>query len=76
MITGDNQLTATAIAAEAGSMTSCGSEARRQAQADTRYQKGGALSAMTGDGTNDAPALAQGGRSVAMKRGNQSRANP
>lgn len=72
MITGDNQLTATAIAAEAGVddfLAEATPEAKLALIRD--YQKGGRLVAMTGDGTNDAPALAQADVAVAMNSGTQ-----
>jgi potassium-transporting ATPase ATP-binding subunit len=72
MITGDNPLTAAAIAAEAGVddfLAEATPEAKLALIRD--YQKGGRLVAMTGDGTNDAPALAQADVAVAMNSGTQ-----
>ena len=72
MITGDNKLTAAAIAAEAG-VDDYLAEATPQdkLQLIRRYQEQGHLVAMTGDGTNDAPALAQADVAVAMNSGTQ-----
>ena len=72
MITGDNPLTAAAIAAEAGVddfLAQATPEAKLKMIRD--YQAGGRLVAMTGDGTNDSPALAQADVAVAMNSGTQ-----
>ncbi|HHY94589.1 MAG TPA: potassium-transporting ATPase subunit KdpB [Firmicutes bacterium] len=72
MITGDNPLTAAAIAAEAGVddfLAQASPEAKLALIRD--YQAKGHLVAMTGDGTNDAPALAQADVGVAMNSGTQ-----
>jgi len=72
MITGDNPLTASAIAAEAGVddfLAEATPEAKLAMIRD--YQQKGHLVAMTGDGTNDAPALAQADVAVAMNSGTQ-----
>jgi potassium-transporting ATPase ATP-binding subunit len=72
MVTGDNKLTAAAIAAEAG-VDDVLAEATPEAKLALirRYQAEGRLVAMTGDGTNDAPALAQADVAVAMNTGTQ-----
>ena len=72
MVTGDNRLTAAAIAAEAG-VDDFLAEATPEAklQLIRSYQANGQLVAMTGDGTNDAPALAQADVAVAMNTGTQ-----
>ncbi len=72
MVTGDNPMTAAAIAAEAG-VDDFLAEATPEGKLDTirRLQRQGHLVAMTGDGTNDAPALAQADVAVAMNTGTQ-----
>jgi len=72
MITGDNKLTAAAIAAEAG-VDDFLAEATPEDKLKLirKYQAEGRLVAMTGDGTNDAPALAQADVAVAMNSGTQ-----
>ena len=72
MITGDNRLTAATIAAEAGVddfLAEATPESKLKMIQD--YQAGGRMVAMTGDGTNDAPALAQADVAVAMNTGTQ-----
>ena len=73
MVTGDNELTAAAIAAEAG-VDDFIATATPEKKLETikQYQNAGHLVAMTGDGTNDAPALAQADVAVAMNAGTQS----
>jgi K+-transporting ATPase ATPase B chain len=72
MITGDNPLTASAIASEAG-VDDFIAEATPETKLKyiRRMQEGGELVAMVGDGTNDAPALAQSDVAVAMNSGTQ-----
>jgi len=72
MVTGDNKLTAAAIAAEAGVDDFLAEATPEQKLKLIRdYQAQGKLVAMTGDGTNDAPALAQADVAVAMNSGTQ-----
>ncbi len=72
MITGDNPLTAAAIAAEAGVDDFLAQATPEQKlELIRKEQAGGRLVAMTGDGTNDAPALAQADVGVAMNSGTQ-----
>ncbi len=72
MVTGDNPLTAAAIAAEAGVDDFLAQATpERKLRLIRDYQAGGRLVAMTGDGTNDAPALAQADVAVAMNSGTQ-----
>ena len=72
MITGDNPITAAAIAAEAGVDDFLAQATpEKKLELIRQYQLGGRLVAMTGDGTNDAPALAQADVAVAMNSGTQ-----
>ena len=72
MITGDNPLTAAAIAAEAGVDDFLAQATpEKKLSLIRQYQNAGKLVAMTGDGTNDAPALAQADVAVAMNTGTQ-----
>jgi K+-transporting ATPase ATPase B chain len=72
MVTGDNPLTAAAIAAEAGVDDFLAQATpERKLELIRDFQRGGRLVAMTGDGTNDAPALAQADVAVAMNTGTQ-----
>ncbi len=72
MVTGDNPITAAAIAAEAG-IDDFISQARPEVKLEAirQYQRDGHMVAMIGDGTNDAPALAQADLAVAMNAGTQ-----
>lgn len=72
MITGDNPMTAAAIAAEAGIDDFIG-QAKPEAKLEAirKYQREGHMVAMIGDGTNDAPALAQADVAVAMNAGTE-----
>jgi potassium-transporting ATPase ATP-binding subunit len=72
MITGDNPLTAASIAAEAGVDDFLAQATpEKKLELIREHQRGGRLVAMTGDGTNDAPALAQADVAVAMNTGTQ-----
>jgi len=72
MITGDNALTAASIAAEAGvDDFLANAKPENKLEVIRKYQQGGHMVAMIGDGTNDAPALAQADVAVAMNAGTQ-----
>ncbi|NDH08280.1 MAG: K(+)-transporting ATPase subunit B [Gammaproteobacteria bacterium] len=72
MVTGDNPLTAAAIAAEAGvDDFMANAKPQHKLELIEHYQAQGLLVAMTGDGTNDAPALAQADVGLAMNNGTQ-----
>jgi K+-transporting ATPase ATPase B chain len=72
MITGDNPITAAAIAAESGVDDFLAQATpEKKLELIREHQRGGRLVAMTGDGTNDAPALAQADVAVAMNSGTQ-----
>lgn len=72
MVTGDNPLTAAAIAAEAGvDDFMANAKPQHKLELIEQYQNQGLLVAMTGDGTNDAPALAQADVGLAMNNGTQ-----
>lgn len=72
MLTGDNPITAAAIAAESGVDDFLAhAKPEHKLEVIRKYQKGGCLVAMIGDGTNDAPALAQADVAVAMNAGTQ-----
>lgn len=72
MVTGDNPLTAAAIAAEAGvDDFLANAKPQNKLELIRQYQQSGYLVAMTGDGTNDAPALAQADVGLAMNSGTQ-----
>ena len=72
MITGDNPLTAASIAAEAGvDDFLANAKPENKLEVIRKYQAGGHMVAMIGDGTNDAPALAQADVAVAMNAGTQ-----
>jgi K+-transporting ATPase ATPase B chain len=72
MVTGDNQLTAAAIAAEAGVDDFLGEASpEKKLEFIRRFQQEGRMVAMTGDGSNDAPALAQADVALAMNNSTQ-----